>query len=772
MHWDGKKWIYIPITGLGNLGQLNGVSAVSKNDVWAVGTYYTSNYTSAPILLHWDEHKWSPFLDMPFPEQTTNILMAVEALSKDDVWAVGRRGSDNWAIHWDGHTWSETPTPKRNSSQLVSLAAVGPDDVWAAGTADNNRSFILHWNGNAWANVPVPGLEGLSSKLEGLAARSNSDLWAVGTTFGVTDKPLLIHWDGTAWSVISDAFQAERPNLTAVAIAPDSSVWIAGSYLNGDTERIEPLLVRGTTAPCPPSPTPTPGPRQPLEPPVPFPSNNSKFFPETGMTISGIFLDYWQTHGGLAQQGYPISAVMGEKSDLDGKLYTVQYFERAVFEYHPENRPPYNILLSQLGTFEYRKKYPSGAPGQKANNEPGSLFFQATGHRLGGAFQDYWLKNGGLPQQGYPISNEFTEVSKLDGKPYTVQYFERAVFEWHPENMPPYDVLLSHLGRFRYDTIYKINPTPEPRPTPRLLTTGLVGKAAANERYLFWRDNSNPANHDIIAGYDLVEKRKFVVSDRPAINNFVTANSKIVAWVETADGGHTRVRSYDPLTGNGSVILESGSEGGIAGLALDDETLYYQDLTAGHKGLFAHDLATDEERLVSAKGTDPVAADGNVLWLEYEQTCAPGSSFCPWDWALHLQTRDGSILDRVLTRSGENGFSSYDVSGDRVVWSNYGAPPVLYDIKSNTTRTLTIVEGYFPIIKGDLVVWAGNYTTSTIKVYNIPTADLSKLYPGSDPATTPQDILGGNVLAYGSGDNTFKRERIKSLYIISLDQPR
>ena len=33
-------------------------------------------------------------------------------------------------------------------------------------------------------------------------------------------------------------------------------------------------------------------------------------------------------------------------SDLDGKSYTVQYFERAVFELHPENQPPFNVLLS------------------------------------------------------------------------------------------------------------------------------------------------------------------------------------------------------------------------------------------------------------------------------------------------------------------------------------------------------------------------------------------------------------------------------------------
>src|SRR5215212_5608101 len=74
----------------------------------------------------------------------------------------------------------------------------------------------------------------------------------------------------------------------------------------------------------------------------------SRTFAETGKTVKSTFLDYWTTHGGLAQQGYPISEEMQERSDTDGKLYTVQYFERAAFELHPENTPPNNVLLSLL----------------------------------------------------------------------------------------------------------------------------------------------------------------------------------------------------------------------------------------------------------------------------------------------------------------------------------------------------------------------------------------------------------------------------------------
>jgi plastocyanin len=176
----------------------------------------------------------------------------------------------------------------------------------------------------------------------------------------------------------------------------------------------------------------------------------ARTFAETGKTLRGKFLQYWEAHGGLPQQGFPISEEMAEKSDTDGKVYTVQYFERAVFEMHPENQPPNDVLLSLLGNFLYKQKYPAGAPGQQPNTSPGSALFKETGKRVGGRFLQYWQESGGLAQQGFPISDEFMEKSPLDGKTYRVQYFERAVFELHPENKPPYDVLLSQLGTFRY----------------------------------------------------------------------------------------------------------------------------------------------------------------------------------------------------------------------------------------------------------------------------------------------------------------------------------
>lgn len=182
------------------------------------------------------------------------------------------------------------------------------------------------------------------------------------------------------------------------------------------------------------------------------PRGGARYFPETGKWVRGDFLDYWNQHGTLAQQGFPISDEVVEQSETDGKFYTVQYFERAVFELHPENAgTPYGVLLSLLGNGTYKQKYPGkgGAPGQQPNSTAGSVLFKETGKRLGGRFLQYWNEHGGLAQQGFPVSDEFDEKSAADGKMYRVQYFERAVFEYHPENKPPYDVLLSLLGKFR-----------------------------------------------------------------------------------------------------------------------------------------------------------------------------------------------------------------------------------------------------------------------------------------------------------------------------------
>jgi hypothetical protein len=54
----------------------------------------------------------------------------------------------------------------------------------------------------------------------------------------------------------------------------------------------------------------------------------------------------------------------------NGKTYTVQYFERNRFESHPENQPPYDVLLGLLGR-DYLAKFGQGGVAQSALPFPG-----------------------------------------------------------------------------------------------------------------------------------------------------------------------------------------------------------------------------------------------------------------------------------------------------------------------------------------------------------------------------------------------------------------
>ena len=69
-----------------------------------------------------------------------------------------------------------------------------------------------------------------------------------------------------------------------------------------------------------------------------------------------------------------------------------------------------------------------------------------------GGFRTFWRSRGGLPIFGYPLTEEFTEQNPTDGNFYTVQYFERARFEWHPEHRgTPFEFQLGLLGTWALD---------------------------------------------------------------------------------------------------------------------------------------------------------------------------------------------------------------------------------------------------------------------------------------------------------------------------------
>ena len=174
-----------------------------------------------------------------------------------------------------------------------------------------------------------------------------------------------------------------------------------------------------------------------------------QYFSQTGHNVSGLFYaDYLQT-GGLSSNGLPLTEEFKDSTGM-----TVQVFERAVFELHQPlegdgsggaQPQPYvaHKLLGSLMTAGEVFSLPTVDQIPLAQH-----YFPQTGHTLNNGFATYWETHGGLAEFGYPLSEEFQETNPDDGKTYTVQYFERNRFEYHPDQRgTPYEVQLGLLGR-------------------------------------------------------------------------------------------------------------------------------------------------------------------------------------------------------------------------------------------------------------------------------------------------------------------------------------
>jgi hypothetical protein len=187
------------------------------------------------------------------------------------------------------------------------------------------------------------------------------------------------------------------------------------------------------------------------------------YFDKTGHYLSYGFKDFWLNSGGLPVFGYPLTREYDELNRDLGEYRTVQYTERQRYEYHPAYAgTPYETLLGRLGAADADRRelddHPAFAPVDKSTSA-GVDYFSATGHTLRGPFRDYWHNHGlefgdagvsyreSLALFGYPISEEFVDPDTG----LVTQYFERAVFEHHPDNPDPYKVLLRRLGAEEID---------------------------------------------------------------------------------------------------------------------------------------------------------------------------------------------------------------------------------------------------------------------------------------------------------------------------------
>jgi hypothetical protein len=140
---------------------------------------------------------------------------------------------------WNGRRWR---TVKVNLGQVISarldgLAASSASDAWAVGSAwPDSRSqqpLMLHWNGRRWARVEGAGVPGFGYvTLLGVAVHSAADAWAVGEAESTTKpvvRPVIEHWDGRRWRLVANPRVPPMTALSSVTVAADGEAWAVGT---------------------------------------------------------------------------------------------------------------------------------------------------------------------------------------------------------------------------------------------------------------------------------------------------------------------------------------------------------------------------------------------------------------------------------------------------------------------------------------------------------------------------------------------------------------
>jgi hypothetical protein len=243
--WNGRRWCVAAPILPGAI--LQSVSASAAGDVWAVGQIGGGRQ----LIEHWDGVRWRAVAPEP---RYGGILNGVVALTPDDVWAVGVRGlgggGKTLIEHWDGTRWTVVPSPSptaapgnRRYAILRTVTAISPTDIWAAGYSGGVRSpvtrtLIEHWNGRRWTIVPSPNMRAadgvVNNILFSISGSRRDDVWAVGSWGrlpggygGKGDHALALHWDGHHWSRVAGPAVGPRSLLSGV-VAQAAQVWAVG----------------------------------------------------------------------------------------------------------------------------------------------------------------------------------------------------------------------------------------------------------------------------------------------------------------------------------------------------------------------------------------------------------------------------------------------------------------------------------------------------------------------------------------------------------------
>jgi len=262
--FDGQAWHVIRDVNLigRNLGgvvgseALTSISALGPNDIWAAGYIGIEPPCDCivPFIEHFDGTQWKlsgVLLNNNSPDNF-QFLQGISAISDSDVWAVGYEslnGALNGAaqiFHFDGTRWTLAASPSGPTARFNAVTAIASDNVWAVGV-NNQQTLIAHFDGKQWQTVASPNTKDINNILSGISAVSPTSVWAVGQHFQGfgTGKVLVLHFDGSHWSINPAPSQpgSDITVLSSASSLPSGQVWLAGNFSSLQLPPLRPFIL-------------------------------------------------------------------------------------------------------------------------------------------------------------------------------------------------------------------------------------------------------------------------------------------------------------------------------------------------------------------------------------------------------------------------------------------------------------------------------------------------------------------------------------------------
>lgn len=240
-HWNGAAWAIVPSPNVGNeYNDLSSVTALSTNNVWAVGQSILGSVTSA-LIEHWNGTNWS-IVSSPDPGTIVTTLTSITASSAKSIWAVGVYSSktansadlNTLVEYWNGTQWEVVPSPTSSTSgnYLFAVAAISSDTIFSGG------DFAEHWDGATWNTANSPA-NYLTFGLTGVP--STTKAWSVGTG-GSAGGTAAVYWNGTQWEAVANPNPLVPGELNGVTAIAANNVWAVGEYYDAGNNALTAIL--------------------------------------------------------------------------------------------------------------------------------------------------------------------------------------------------------------------------------------------------------------------------------------------------------------------------------------------------------------------------------------------------------------------------------------------------------------------------------------------------------------------------------------------------